>query len=56
MVILKINLRLSAEEVVRRTIPFHACLERFCSDEIVSIQYYLIFDDLNALNSLLNYL
>jgi len=29
------GVKLSAEEVVRRTIPFHACLERFCSDEII---------------------
>ena len=30
------GLKLSPEEIVRRNIPFAACLERFCSDEIVS--------------------
>lgn len=29
------GLKLSPEEIVRRNIPFAACLERFCSDEII---------------------
>ena len=36
MIIVLIFYSLEPEETVRRLIPFEACLQQFCSDEIVS--------------------